>query len=55
MKQNFTIDLELLSSLNISKSEAIILDMLDYISNNPHFPVFKVSNVSLAKLLVLEI
>ncbi|WP_237416293.1 MarR family transcriptional regulator [Helicobacter saguini] len=51
MKSNFTIDLELLSNLSISKSEAIVLDMLDYINKNPHFPAFKVSNVKLSEML----
>ncbi|MWV61748.1 hypothetical protein DCO58_07900 [Helicobacter saguini] len=54
MKSNFSIDLELLSSLSISKSEAIVLDMLDYINKNPHFPAFKVSNVSLSELLQIS-
>lgn len=51
MKSNFTIDLELISSLSITKSEAVVLDMMDYINNNPHFPAFKVSVISLSKML----
>ncbi|RDU62916.1 hypothetical protein CQA53_08840 [Helicobacter didelphidarum] len=54
MKSNFVIDLELLINLSISKSETIVLDMLHYINNNPHYPAFKVTNKSLSDLLQIS-